>query len=199
MKRKAFLTVLMAVLIPAMSVQGKITRKVIDDGGSGAYKAVALEEKTFPDAFLGSSARAGLCLTKEPDHITDLYVDLSGVGIWLNGEPADVDAVDSWDRHESAGGPSERFASLYADYYHGDYATLEFVNPAAQSQDGLMILASSHTNCLERFFTANFGYVCKVDGRATDLKADDVVAMHPEITAVLIIGHDALGVLATLA
>ena len=65
MKRKAFLTVLMAVLIPAMSVQGKITQKVIDDGGSGAYKAVALEEKTFPDAVIYKPTDLKAAVAKE--------------------------------------------------------------------------------------------------------------------------------------
>ncbi len=42
---------LLAMLLP-VAVQGKVKRKVIDNGGSGAYKAEAREEKTFKDAVI---------------------------------------------------------------------------------------------------------------------------------------------------
>ena len=51
MKRILFSTLLLAWLLP-VAMQGQVKRKSIDNGGSGAYKAEAREEKTFRDAVI---------------------------------------------------------------------------------------------------------------------------------------------------
>jgi len=51
MKRFSFCALLLMLLLPA-AVQGKVKHKIIDNGGSGAYKAEAREEKTFKDAVI---------------------------------------------------------------------------------------------------------------------------------------------------
>lgn len=49
MKRILFSTLLLAWFLP-VAMQGQVKRKSIDNGGSGAYKAEAREERTFKDA-----------------------------------------------------------------------------------------------------------------------------------------------------
>jgi cephalosporin-C deacetylase-like acetyl esterase len=51
MKRILFSTFLLAWLLP-LAMQGQVKQKTIDNGGSGAYKAEAREEKTFRDAVI---------------------------------------------------------------------------------------------------------------------------------------------------
>ena len=51
MKRIILSTLLLAWLLP-MAMQGQEKQKTIDNGGSGAYKAEAREEKTFKDAVI---------------------------------------------------------------------------------------------------------------------------------------------------
>jgi len=51
MKKLTFMLFLLTMLMP-MAVQGRVKQKVIDNGGSGPYKAEAREEKTFKDAVI---------------------------------------------------------------------------------------------------------------------------------------------------
>jgi len=51
MKKLFVSTLLLAMLLP-VAIQGKVKQKVIDNGGSGLYKADAREEKTFKDAVI---------------------------------------------------------------------------------------------------------------------------------------------------
>ena len=51
MKKILFSTLLLVWLLP-VAMQGQVRRKSIDNGGSGAYKAEAREEKTFKDAVI---------------------------------------------------------------------------------------------------------------------------------------------------
>ncbi len=48
--KKLITMTLLAVMLPMTAIQGKVKQKTIDNGGSGAYKAEAREEKTFGDA-----------------------------------------------------------------------------------------------------------------------------------------------------
>lgn len=49
---KTFIAVLMLMLLLPAAAQAKVKQKIIDNGGSGAYKAEAREEKSFKDAVI---------------------------------------------------------------------------------------------------------------------------------------------------
>jgi len=50
--KKTLISMMLLVWLLPMAVQGRITEKTIDGGGSGDYKAVAREENTFQDAVI---------------------------------------------------------------------------------------------------------------------------------------------------
>jgi len=75
MKRFSFCALLLMLLLPA-AVQGKVKQKIIDNGGSGAYKAEAREEKTFKDAVIYKPVDLKAAVAKE---------GLLPVLVWANG------------------------------------------------------------------------------------------------------------------
>ena len=50
--KRTIMWMLLAVMLPGMGLMAKEKQKTIDNGGSGAYKAVATEEKSFSDAVI---------------------------------------------------------------------------------------------------------------------------------------------------
>ncbi|MDO4797364.1 MAG: DHHW family protein [Coriobacteriales bacterium] len=155
----------------------------------GATTAEVTDEREFASGFLGSTVRLGLMLPNVADSIVDCRIDMSSLQVFVNGAEVAADRLDSWERYENMAFKRWSFTANYANYFHSDYGFLEISNPAAQSQDSLLIVGSSYTNCMERFFAANYAHVYKIDGRYTDLLADDFLADHPEIRQVLIVGQ----------
>lgn len=155
----------------------------------GATHAEITDTRAFASGFLGSTARPGLMPPKVADSIVDCRIDMSDYQVLINGAEVAADSLDSWARYEHMAFEQYSLSANYANYYHSDYGFLEIGNPAAQSRDSLLIVGSSYTNCMERFFAANYAHVYKIDGRYTDLLADDFLAGHPEIRQVLIVGQ----------
>lgn len=150
---------------------------------------VAYEEHIFDCAFLGSTARAGLMFPVEPVPLVDYRIDMSSFEIAIDGNPVGEEALDSWGRYARGEQGDGRLNNRYADYYHSDFAFLEIHNALAKSDGGLLIVGNSYTNCMERFFAANYAHVYKIDERYTSLLADDFLAGHPEVRQVLIVGQ----------
>lgn len=152
-------------------------------------KPASYEERVFDCAFLGSTMRAGLMLPFEPVSLVDYHTDLSTCEIAIDGISATMDALESWDRYSRGDMGAGRLTNRYADYYHGDYGFLEIHNTEAQTDSSLLIVGNSYTNCMERFFAANYAHVYKIDARHTSLLADEFLRQHPEVRQVLIVGQ----------
>ena len=149
---------------------------------------VPYEERTFDYTFVGSTGRAGLMFPAEPVSLMDYHTDLSTCSIAIDGKSVSREAFDSWDRYSR----HERNAGIqwqYGDYYHDDVGFLEIHNTAAQDAHGLLIVGNSYTNCMERFFAANYAHVYKIDARHTNLRADDFLEKHPEVEQILVVGQ----------
>lgn len=155
----------------------------------GTQPVDVLESREFKCGFLGSTMRLGLMLPKEFDSILDYKIDMSSYIIKIDGEEVDPSAVDSWVRYEDTHFEGIHLWPSYADYYHSDYGFLEIHNQNARTEDSLLIVADSYTNCMERFFAGSYAHVYKIDARHTSLLADDFLRHHPEVRQVLIVGQ----------
>lgn len=153
----------------------------------GEKPAQITDTRVFGASFIGADARVGLCIPKEADQIEDYRVSLDAVRILIDGKEVKEDAIDSWEKYSNGGAPTKRFTNLYGNYYHGNFELIEFENTRLSNDNGLLIIGDSYTNCLERFFTANYRYVYVFDARESDQVADDIISNYPTIRDVLII------------
>ena len=140
--------------------------------------------------FYGSSARNGL-ITSASDVVYDVNYEPGAFSVRLNGKKAKRSAVDESlaDGYDSFS-KSRTFSNVYADYFHGDYALIEYDNPDAP--DGtLLVIGDSFTDCIDRLFAESYRHVSVVDPRhfegslaeyVDELQPDDAVVMMGAIS-----------------
>ncbi|MCD8199909.1 MAG: hypothetical protein LUD25_02975 [Coriobacteriaceae bacterium] len=161
---------------------------------SGAYAAyVSILSELEPDAvpitdyetvdfsadpFYGSSARAGLYLTADPDHIEDYWIDLSGIEVSMDGEERPTSSLDHRTEYERGEENQELFTNHYAGYFHTDYGLIKLHNPKATSDKSLLIVSDSYSNNMERFFTSEYEYVYVIDPRYHSRTLDEFLEKH---------------------
>ena len=120
------------------------------------------------DSFYGASVRSGLCQLDFWDTIRDVYFDMSGLHVKVNGEPIEATtlnkgALDFNVRYEKR----HVFENMYASWFHIDYGLIEIENPSVK-QGTLLIIGDSFTNAMERFFTKHYRTVYVLDPRHYD-------------------------------
>lgn len=129
-------------------------------------------------AFYGSTARSGLCLTDEPDHIVDPLVDTTGYEVTAGGKKGGPGTLDHSAEYAAGEVGADLFTNRYAEYFHGDFGLLRVVNPRAQSARRLLIVGDSFDNCVDRYFAANYGTVYVYDPRHASLTVEELLARY---------------------
>ena len=134
---------------------------------------IADPEVVFDGAFYGSNARSGL-FTKASDDVYDADFNHAGIKVKVNDKDQPIYSVDETYRNKGFEKTS-RFANVYAEYFHPDYAKIEFQNERAP-KGTLVILGDSFTNCIERFFSGTYKKVYVLDPRKEPRQSEaDVV------------------------
>ena len=171
-------------------------------GAVGAYEKImlsldldAMELDEFVVAykgpFYGSLTRNGL-YAEYSDEILDVDYEASAFTVKVNGETADQSVVDESLAQDYEGySKSQKYANAYAEYFHSDWALLEFENPAAP-EGTLLIIGDSYTNCMDRLFAETFKHVCVVDPRHYDKGITDYAAELDPDYIIVIMGADNL-------
>ena len=147
------------------------TAKVLGISEIGEYETVTA---TF-DKFYGSAARSGLSLDYCDDGVQDVALDISSLQVEINGEQVDPGKLD---KLYALGGEAYtkqyETENLYATMSHGDYATIDIINPDIESGT-LMIIADSYSSCLERFYAQSYHRVVVIDPRLNKSTLSQVV------------------------
>ncbi|NHM14482.1 DHHW family protein [Xiamenia xianingshaonis] len=135
-------------------------------------------------SFYGSLARRGLdddC----GDRVLDLaFDDFPTFSVQIDGTPADA--------RELVEGPSSavewadnRHANRYSEYFHGDYGQITITNEESASENELVLVADSYSNCMERFLAAHYRTTYVIDLRHSSVVIDEFLDEHPEVTDVV--------------
>lgn len=137
--------------------------------------------------FRGASARRGLMSSYE-DRITDFrFSSFPQLSVTINGsEGTSEDLV-----HEKAYGSGSwdvnPFANHYADYFHTDYGLVTIRNEESDSDEDLLIVADSYSNCMERFLATHYRTTYVLDPRHLNTTLDEFLTEHEDVSDVLFI------------
>lgn len=135
------------------------------------YKELSWDEVPF----YGALSRSGLCPTGSLDSILDYSIDLSGIGVTVDGEKVDSNFLDHSEQYASGDIAEDLFTNRYAEYYHSDYAMIQIHNENASSDDALLIVGDSFSNPMERFFSSAYKDVYVFDARYNEDSLDSIV------------------------
>lgn len=140
--------------------------------------------------FYGAMARLGLD-GDYYDNIVDYKFDsFPHYAVAINGEEVeeselfetDLDAV-AWDQN--------RYANRYVEYFHDDYREITLTNPESTSEDVLLIVGDSYTNCIERFLAAHYKTTYVFDPRKDSSTLDAYLASHTDVSDVVFLMRNA--------
>ena len=119
----------------------------------------------YKGPFFGSLDRRGL--TEEfHDEVYDISYDHGDYVVRVNGVQKDMSFLCKGYLGTTYKKPT-RFANVYADYFHTDYALIEIDNENV-SEGALLIVGDSFTNNMERFFAESYKKVYVIDTRFYD-------------------------------
>lgn len=173
--------------------------KIMAELNSEALPAEMLERITWSEIpFYGSFSRAGLCLPRSADVISDYWFDLSGLTVSLDGEKSVGDSLDHYHTYAAGEQLEDMFINRYGEYYHSDYGLIEIHNSAIESGT-LLVVADSYSNNLERFFLAHYQNVLVLDPRHTDLTLEDLLAEYAVDDVVFMLCSTTMGTERTVA
>lgn len=137
--------------------------------------------------FRGTFARRGL-FTDYEDEIADYeFSDFPKMSVTIDGSAASMDALVHGKNYESGTWGANAFTSRYAEYFHTDYALIEIENEEASSDDALLIVADSYSNCMERFLAVHYATTYVLDPRHYEGTLDEFLADHSDVDDVLFV------------
>lgn len=141
---------------------------------------------TFPTAqFYGSEARSGLDTSVGPDIIQDYELAVPNHETWIYGELMPSDFAASTQAYIDGFQPDNPFVNLYADYWHGDYGQIVFVNQDDKTSKNLLIIADSFSNPMERMFLSSYSRVYVYDPRYATMSLADFLKKYDNIDDIL--------------
>lgn len=149
--------------------------------------AEVVERVSYDDiAFYGACSRTGLCEPREPDHVDDLVIDMSGFTVVRDDKEYGGGVLTHREDYLAGDINTDPYTNRYGEYYHSDWGLWRIDNPDAQTDRSLLIVRDSFGGCMERFFAANYAHVYVVDFRHTDVTVSQLLAENPDIDDVLI-------------
>ena len=141
---------------------------------------------TFPTAqFYGSEARSGLDTSVGPDIIQDYEFALPNYETWIYGELMPNDFAASTQTYIDGFQPDNPFVNLYADYWHGDYGQIVFVNQDNKASKNLLMVVDSFSNPIERLFLSSYSRVYVYDPRYATISLADFLKKYDDIDDIL--------------
>lgn len=144
-----------------------------------AAPAEVAERVTWEEVpFYGSTVRSGLCLTREPDYIEDLLVDMSEYTVAVDGKERDASSLDHASAYARGEVGEDPFTNRYAEYFHGDFGLLEIGNASSQTDRVLLIVGDSFDNCVDRYFAANYRTVYVFDPRHASTGVEELLSSN---------------------
>ena len=124
-------------------------------------------EKVTESIFYGSASRTGLCLL-DGDEMHDAIYDRGDVKARA-GESKVENASITGEKYKK----SSKYANMYAEYFHSDYAMLRYHNPNGTGK--MLIIGDSYTNSMDRFFASSYEDVHVFDARYYNGTVQDVI------------------------
>ena len=160
--------------------------KINEAMGNASSTLPCGELLTFPAAqFYGSEARSGLDTSVSPDMIQDYEFVLPNYETWIYGELMPNDFAASTQAYTDGFQPDNPFVNLYADYWHGDYGQIVFVNQDDKTSKNLLIIADSFSNPMERMFLSSYSRVYVYDPRYATMSLADFLKKYDDIDDIL--------------
>ena len=149
------------------------------------------QETVFDEPlFWGTYSRSGIRRANVPDKTIDYRVDMRGINIKINGEVVTSEDVAHFDMYDNGTWNKNEFESRYAEFYHEDFAMITFENTNINSNQNLLLIGSSFSNCVDRYFAKSFKNVIEVDPRKCKDSLQGIVSDY-QITDVIIMIDDA--------
>lgn len=135
-------------------------------------KVVVYEEPEF----LGSCARAALCVPEHADTINDYVFDMDGYEIVINGKEQGPQSLQHTLSYTEGTWDSDPFMNRYAEYWHGDFGWMSITNKEAQTDESLLIIRDSYGAPVERYFADCYQTVYEYDARHNEQTLDEFMA-----------------------
>lgn len=118
----------------------------------------------------------------------------SGLSVTADGKELSESDIDySYSKKSGKYRKKNRFENVYAKYYHGDFGLLELTNENAESDDSLLIIGDSFSNCMERFFAENYKHVYVIDPRHYTGDISAFIDEHDITDGVFLLSRNNLG------
>lgn len=135
--------------------------------------------------FWGSFSRKGIRRTSVPDKFIDYHVDMNDINIKINGKQATGEDVAHFEMYKNGTWSKNEFENRYHEFYHGDYARITFENTTINSNQNLLLIGSSFSDCVDRYFAHSFKNVIEIDPRYCKDSLKSIVSDN-QITDVII-------------
>ena len=136
--------------------------------------------------FQGTFARRGLD-TAYSDQVLDYEMALPPFKVKVGEKEEALDILARSNAYKRGEWDDNAFASRYGEYFHGDYGLMTIENPSASSEDDLLIVADSYSNCMERFLAVHYRTTYVLDPRHMEESIDAFLTDHPDVKDVLVL------------
>ncbi|NGM16987.1 hypothetical protein GMI70_03015 [Eggerthellaceae bacterium zg-893] len=136
--------------------------------------------------FFGSYARLGLDETYSDD-IPELVFDaIPAYTAFVDGEEADPVKLLNTDLSDTDW-IDNKYSNRYSEFFHNDFGLIEIHNDACESDEELVLVADSYSNCMERFLAAHYKRTYVLDARHTKQTLDEFMAQHENVADVVVL------------
>lgn len=141
--------------------------------------------------FYGTLARRGL-VDEWPDAVVDTgAADKYVKSVFIDGEKADLASLHDRVAYLSGGWNQNRFANHYSELFHTDYALIEIEGNEPETNESLLIVSDSYTNCMEALFAAHYKHVYIIDSRFYEESVSSFIDEHTDVADVLFLMREA--------
>ena len=143
------------------------------------------------EPFFGSGARESLVIENEMcDFVEDVSYSHGDYQVVADGAERSADFLSHGLSETGAAYEKEnKYANMYAGYFHTDYGLIEIRNDSAP-EGSLLIIGDSFTNNMDYFFAENYRQVFVVDPRYCKFSVDEFVAAHQIDDAVFLMASN---------
>ena len=113
------------------------------------------------------------------------FEDYPELTVEIDGEQGGFEELINHEAYESGEFNANKFANHYGEFYHWDHGFFSIANAAAESEEELLIVSDSYSNCLEYLLASHFRTIYVCDPRNTEMKVGEMLEEHPGVTDVL--------------
>ncbi|NHM15569.1 hypothetical protein GMI69_02630 [Eggerthellaceae bacterium zg-887] len=134
--------------------------------------------------FFGSFARRGLDEAYSDDIPELVFDDLPTYTVLIKGKEVDPSELVETD-FSNITWVDNKYSNRYGEFFHVDYGLIEIHNDVCESDEELVIVADSFSNCMERFLAAHYRTTYVLDARHTKQTLDDFLAQHENVADIV--------------